>query len=320
MNKYNHNEIQNLNFTRINEIYFKINQNNNNQNNDNQNLELLDIDILLDLIQKEDWQSFFISLGIFIQSYNLVFLVNNSDDYFVKFQILAPSLQTLLNNKNHQCIFPDCNEIILNYKTNFCPEHLESQDINNVQLMAQYFDEHSKQLKDIYKNYKEQYNLYNFLLNKLKKPNKNTLCINITIGNNTKFQFELINDTSQLLEIELTNRLNELDCLILNDTYTEPEKPYDFPIDIEDFTKIELDLMDDEEEDTEDTENTEEKEEKKEEEETEEKDDTEIDDDDKDIFDLLDNDSDSDISDTELDKADLFNLFKDLKLLNNKVI
>ena len=69
MDKYN--QLQSL--TRINKIYFKITS------------ELNDIDYLLDLIQKEDWNPFLINLGVFVQSYNLVFLVNNSNDYFVKF-------------------------------------------------------------------------------------------------------------------------------------------------------------------------------------------------------------------------------------------
>ena len=295
MNEYN--QIQSL--TRINEIYFKIKL----------NLEDVDIDMdyLLDLIQKEDWEPFLINLGIFIQSYNLVFLVNNSNEYFIKFQILVPSLQTLLTNKNHQCIFPDCNEIILNYKTSFCTEHLENQEINNVQLMTQYFDQHSQQLKDIYKHYKDQYNLYKFLTTNLKK-NKKMFDININLENkNIKCHLELINDTSKLIEIELTNKINELDCLILNDdTYSECEKPYDFPIDLDDLNKIELDAFEEEVEEEEVVKvNLEESNEKQEQ------------------IDLLEDDlnlsgSDLDLSDTELDKAELFDLFKELKLLNNK--
>ena len=294
MDKYN--QIQSL--TRINKIYFKITS------------ELNDIDYLLDLIQKEDWNPFLINRGVFVQSYNLVFLVNNSNDYFVKFEILVPSLQTLLSNKNHQCIFPDCNEIILNYRTNFCNEHLESQDINNVQLMTKYFDDHSNQLKLIYKNYKEQYNLYNFLLIRLKKKDKKSF--NISLENqNIKCRFELINDTSKLIEIELTNNINELDCLILNnndsdtETSIESKKPYDFYLDIEELNKIQLDEEEELEAENEDN-NENEKQESEEEE------------NDIDIDEL--SDSDLDLSDNEIDKSELFDLFKDLKLLNNKMI
>jgi hypothetical protein len=293
MDKYN--QIQSL--TRINKIYFKITS------------ELNDIDYLLDLIQKEDWSPFFINLGVFIQSYNLVFLVNNSNDYFVKFEILVPSLQTLLSNKNHQCIFPDCNEIILNYRTNFCNEHLESQDINNVQLMTKYFDEHSNQLKLIYKNYKEQYNLYNFLLIRLKK--KDTKSFNISLENqNIKCRFELINDTSKLIEIELTNNINELDCLILNnndndnETSIESKKPYDFYLDIEELNKIQLDEELEAQVENELEDNNEKQESEEEE-------------NDIDIDEL--SESDLDLSDNEIDKSELFDLFKDLKLLNNKM-
>jgi hypothetical protein len=304
MDKYN--QIQSL--TRINEIYFKIKINQSN--------ESLDVDYLLDLIQKENWEYFFINLGIFIQSYNLVFLVNNSNDYFVKFEILVPSLRTLLTNKNHQCIFPECNEIILNYKTNFCTEHLESPEINNVQLMTEYFDKHSQELKDIYKNYKEQYNLYNFFSNKLKN-NKKSFDINLENKNiKCRCQLELINDTSKLIEIELTNNINELDCLILNDdTYSEYEKPYDFQIDLEDLNKIQL-------EELEELENEENEENENEEDENEENENEESPDIIQDELDLLKNElneSDLDLSDTELDKSELFDLFKELKLLNNKI-
>jgi hypothetical protein len=302
MDKYN--QIQNL--TRINEIYFKIKINSKDEDQD----ENVDMDYLLDLIQKKDWQTFFINLGIFIQSYNLVFLVDNSNDYFVKFQILVPSLQTLLTNKNHQCVFPDCNEIILNYRTNFCTEHLESNEINNAPLMTEYFDKHSQELKDIYKNYKEQYNLYNFLSKKLK-INKKSFDINLENKNiKCNCQLELINDTSKLIEIELTNNINDLDCLILNDDiYYEHEKPYDFQIDIDDLNKIQLDDLENEQIEKELNEETND--------ESEEQDQYQ----DQEQIDLENefNESDLDVSDTELDKAELLDLFRELKLLNNKI-
>jgi hypothetical protein len=222
------------NFNRLSEIYFKIKiiENTNNDTKKENN----DIENYLELLKKEDLTDFLISLGIFTQSYDINFLVNSNNEYFIKFEILTPSLNDLLNNKNHQCIFPDCYEIIINYRNNFCTEHLEHPNINNYEIMNQYFDIHSQELKKIFTDYKNQKNLSNFI----KSNNNNIEPIIISYKSSLKdiiYNFELTTDINKLIEIQLTNEINELDCGIYNNfsnSESESDSELDFDFDLDD--------------------------------------------------------------------------------------
>ncbi len=203
-----------LNFSKISSIFFKIEIKAKNNEKEKQNEIEKEKEKYLENLKVEDLTLFLVNLGFYIQSYDINFLVNNNNDYFIKFEILIPSLNDLLNNKNHQCIFPNCNEIILNYRTNFCTEHLESPDINNIELINQYFELHSKELKQIFKDYKNQKNLSTFL--KTKYNNIEPILITYPSNNipDIIYSFELTTDINKLIEIELSNEINELDCMI----------------------------------------------------------------------------------------------------------
>ena len=203
-----------LNFSKISSIFFKIDIKDKNNEKEKEKEIQTEKEKYLENLKVEDLTLFLVNLGFYIQSYDINFLVNNNNDYFIKFEILIPSLNDLLNNKNHQCIFPNCNEIILNYRTNFCTEHLESPDINNIELINQYFELHSKELKQIFKDYKNQKNLSTFL--KTKYNNIEPIVITYPSNNipDVIYSFELTTDINKLIEIELSNEINELDCMI----------------------------------------------------------------------------------------------------------
>ncbi len=204
-------------FQRCNKAYFKIiiEQNNNIENT-------------LEKLELENFNKFFNDLGIFYQTYNISFLSNSNNEYFIKFDILVPSLESILIKKNHQCIFPNCNEIISDYKINFCDNHI-NHELQDVSI----FD---TELEQIFTNYKLQKNIYNFLKTKYNKTNfkyDNLYC-----------DLEIVDDTiiNKLVNIDLQNDMEDINFMLDNMTTSEiDENESDGINDIEDNNDIEYD-------------------------------------------------------------------------------
>ena len=70
-------------FLNINSLYFKIIFKSKKTNEDITE----NIDKYLYLLEKEDLTDFLNNLGLFIQSYNICFMTNNINQYFLKIEI-----------------------------------------------------------------------------------------------------------------------------------------------------------------------------------------------------------------------------------------
>ena len=198
-------------FLNINSLYFKINfcsKKTNETITEN-------IDKYLASLEKEDFKDFLNNLGLFIQSYNISFMTNSTNQYFLKIEILQPSLKRLIQNRSIECIYPDCDDIILNKKYNLCEQHLNDSIINDVSLINSYLDQHIKKTKEIYNNYSNQKNIFLFLKNKYQNHSsfvylsdsfRNVNCIlellNYDDMNN-------INNDNNLIEIELPYKFDK---------------------------------------------------------------------------------------------------------------
>ncbi len=202
-------------FQRCNKACFKIIINDKNN---------IDIENLLEKLELENFNDFFSSLGIFFQTYNISFLSNSKNEYFINFDILVPSLESLLIKKNHQCIFPNCNESIIDYKMNFCDNHMNSK-LEDISV----FD---KELEQIFTNYKLQKNIYNFLK---------------TQHNNTIFKYDKMdcdleifdnNIINKLINFDLQNDMDDINFMLDNMNTSEKDEDEDEYSDIEDYTQI----------------------------------------------------------------------------------
>jgi len=190
------------------------------------NKKNIDIENLLERLELENFNDFFSNLGIFFQTYNISFLSNSKNEYFINFDILVPSLESLLIKKNHQCIFPNCNESIIDYKINFCDNHMNSE-LSDISI----FD---KELEQIFTNYKLQKNIYNFI----KSQHNNTifkydnLCCYLEIIDN--------NIINKLVNIDLQNDIDDIDFMLDNmNTSEKDDNELDDYSDIEDYNQIE---------------------------------------------------------------------------------
>ena len=196
-------------FLNINSLYFKINF---FCKKTNQNITE-NIDKYLASLEKEDFKDFLNNLGLFIQSYNISFMTNSTNQYFLKIEILQPSLKRLIQNRSIECIYPDCDDIILNKKYNLCEQHLNDSIINDVSLINSYLDQHIKKTKEIYNNYSNQKNIFLFLKNKYQH-NSSFVYLSDSFRN--------INCILELLNYDDMNNINNDNNLI------EIELPYKF--------------------------------------------------------------------------------------------
>jgi hypothetical protein len=183
----------------------------------------IDLENLLEKLELENFNDFFNNLGIFFQTYNISFLSNSMNEYFINFDILVPSLESLLIKKNHQCIFPNCNESIIDYKINFCNNHMNTE-LTDISV----FD---KELEQIFTNYKLQKNIYNFL--KTQHSNTvfkyNNLCCDLEIVEN--------NIINKLVNIDLQNDMDDIDFML--DNIDGSDNELDDCSDMEDINEIE---------------------------------------------------------------------------------
>ena len=185
-----------------------------------------DYEKVLDILQTVNFYNFFQKNTIIVENYNIDFFVNSKGDYFIKLELLYPQLGALLEYKNSQCIYPECNDTIINYADFFCNNHLKSEIIDNFDEVNKYFLIRAKELEEMYCSYKNQFELYNYL--KEKGTGKGTgdgnglFLLEADELDNVKCYLELIDNSSAegLVEIELNSMINNLDCMILNDSYT----------------------------------------------------------------------------------------------------
>lgn len=203
-------------FQRCNKACFKINKNDD-----------IDIEKLLEKLELDNFNDFFNDLGIFFQTYNISFLSNSNNEYFIYFDILVPSLESLLIKKNHQCIFPNCNESIMDYKKNFCDNHLNSE-LQDVSI----FD---KELEQIFTNYKLQKNIYNFL----KSKYNNT----IFKYNNLSCDLEIVNNNiiNKLTNIDLQNDMDDINFMLDNMNDEDEDELQENDSEIDDDSESDLD-------------------------------------------------------------------------------
>ena len=231
---------------RIREVIFKIIiKSNDNKIIDNNCESYQDYLKTLELF---DFYLFFKELNIVIENYSIEFLINNKDDFYIKLDIYYPSLGSILKYINSQCIFPECNEKILNYSDNFCPNHLTDEIISNFELVNNCFNNKNKELKELYNNYKEQADLYNCLKNK-SVNNDNIFKIKNHKIKEEEFDyfFELIEDVndniSQLIEINLNTFKNLNDDLNI-ESDSDSDKISDTDSDIDTETENDLQNLD----------------------------------------------------------------------------
>ena len=125
-----------------------------------------DYEKVLDILQTVNFYNFFEKNLIIVENYSIDFLVNAQGDYFIKLELFYPQLGALLEYKNSQCIYPKCNDTIINYTDFFCNNHLKSDIIDNFDEVNKYFFIRSKELEEIYNSYKNQAEIYNYLKEK----------------------------------------------------------------------------------------------------------------------------------------------------------
>jgi hypothetical protein len=155
-------------------------------------------------IYKTDLSSFLNQYEIFYNSYNVSFMIDNSNNYYLKVQIITPGLNDLLTNKNYQCIYPNCYEMILNIKGSFCPSHTEiTQQLNSLQY-DKLLKNHAADLKKIYDTFTSQNNLYNYFIN-FKGINITDFIKNNSTENSHDIQcsLEVIKKTDNMIDIDI---------------------------------------------------------------------------------------------------------------------
>ena len=201
---------------RIREVCFKIIIKSNDKiiENDVENYQEY-----LEKLELFDFNLFFDELDIVIETYSIIFLIDNDGNFYIKFDIYYPSLGSILKYKNSHCIYHKCDNIILNYSDYFCPTHLTDEIINNFEIVNSCFYEKNKELEELYNNYNEQSDLVNCLKNKPNynffkitdnKLEQNNLNINLNADVKIEYFFELKEETAKLIEIDLNNDINDI--------------------------------------------------------------------------------------------------------------
>ncbi len=223
----------NVEKNRIHIVYFKVLLKHNKKktdtkntdtdgvnDNSNYNLRVItsdDYEKVLDIMQTYDFYKFFENNLIIVESYNIEFLVNPTGEYFIKLEILFPQLGSLLEYKNSTCICPGCEETILSYTDFLCNNHLNSDIINNFDLINNYFYIRSRELEEIYNSYKNQTNINNYLMEKESQNNEGMFALNQLNLKEITCYLKLTTEIDNLIEIDLTSMINNLDCMIMNE-------------------------------------------------------------------------------------------------------
>ncbi len=211
----------NVNKNRIHIVYFKVLLKHNKKESDSDIIEISsdDYEKVLDIIQTYDFYKFFENNLIIVENYNIEFLVNPKGEYFIKLELLFPELGSLLEYKNSTCICTGCNEPILSYTDFLCNNHLNSDIIDNFDQINTYFYIRSKELEEIYNSYKKQTDINNYLIEKETQNDCGMFALNELRLNGVTCYLKLSKEIDDLIEIDLTSMINNLDCMIMNEHF-----------------------------------------------------------------------------------------------------
>jgi len=202
---FNNNYVQN----RIQHIYFRvILKKDNIINNENDKYQSL-----LEQLNEVDLVPFLYELGILAESYGLDFLTNNKEEYFIRLETLTPCLEALLSYKNNLCIYPNCNDMVLDFRDYFCHNHLQEDINHNKDDIETFFKNRKSELMELFNNYKKQENIYKYLCDEFDMSNKHFLFMSKYVDDIDCY-FQVIKDDANLIEIELDTSNIDLDCFI----------------------------------------------------------------------------------------------------------
>jgi hypothetical protein len=222
---------------RLHIVYFKIKNENDTKDNN--------------ILKTFNFISFFANFDISIETYNIRFLINSDNEYFIKFEINYQSLQSILENLNTLCIINDCHEKIIGIGEIFCQSHLLSETITTtkIETINSYFSIRNQKLETSFFEYTKQSDLFNYLKTHPRNNNNDIFIVE-------NFELILVSESDDLLEIKLNfdndgNESDESDLSNLSDFVD-----IDFKVSINGIEELSLnDSMSDTDNDIDDTNN-----------------------------------------------------------------
>jgi hypothetical protein len=186
------------------------------------------------ILKKINFIKFFDDFDIKIETYSIKFLINSKDEYFIKFEIIYQSLQSILENINSLCIFNDCNEMIEETDKIFCQSHLSSEmiKVTDIKTINNYFKIRNQKLEESYNNYSQQSDLENYLKKHPKNNNNDVfkVCnfelILVSVSESydlleLKLNFEDASDFSDSSDIDFNVSINDIEELSINNSDSE---------------------------------------------------------------------------------------------------
>ena len=204
-----------IDVNRIHEVCFKIDfYQSNKKVDDNIYQECLND------ISRYNFLTFFNKLQIIVETYGYEFLTNSKGEYFIKLKLYYPSIKSLLEYKSSMCIISNCTDQVLDFSNFLCPKHLTTETIENYDLINKCFYKRTDDLDNLYENYKKQTDLINYL-NSIIDKDKGYFEIKSYDVGERDCRLEINNNIDNLIEIELEEEINALDCLILEDNNSE---------------------------------------------------------------------------------------------------
>lgn len=211
---------------RLHTVYFKIKNENDVEDHN--------------ILKTFNFISFFANFNISIKTYNIKFLINSEDEYFIKFEINYQSLQSILENLNTLCIINDCCEKIIGIGEIFCQTHLLTEMIKttDIEIINSYFSIRNQKLETCFFEYTKQSDLFNYLKTHPRNNNNDIFIVE-------KFELILVSEPDDLLEIKLNfdNDGAESDLSDLSDLSDSVD--IDFKVSINGIEELSLNDSDD---------------------------------------------------------------------------
>ena len=199
-------------YQKYHQIIFKVDLNSENNPIQDENIIIQNLKTL----QIIDWMPFLNKIGLVVEDYYVRFMINSLGQYFIKLSIVYPSIGTILEYKNSLCLLPGCPEKIFNYWSCFCEYHGSTPDIiNNTNLVNQYFENRSEELKKLHQSYQKQENLVHYLKTQFDTPTFELTSLHL--DPNISCHLSIIYNESNLTDIDLEDDI-ELDQYMLNST------------------------------------------------------------------------------------------------------
>jgi hypothetical protein len=199
-------------YQKYHQIIFKVDLNSENNPIQDENIIIQNLKTL----QIIDWMPFLNKIGLVVEDYYVRFMINSLGQYFIKLSIVYPSIGTILEYKNSLCLLPGCPEKIFNYWSCFCEYHGSTPDIiNNTNLVNQYFENRSEELKKLHQSYQKQENLVHYLKTQFDTPTFELTSLHL--DPNISCHLSIIYNESNLTDIDIEDDI-ELDQYMLNST------------------------------------------------------------------------------------------------------